>query len=747
MSAPQVLSAEATSSTEVVVTFDQDILVSSGYLRPASYFIDGGLFAVGVADNPGDPGKSVVLTTTGQLGGRIYKLTCSAALRADAGPNDYLDVAHASATFEGIAAPGDYVVANLRARSHPAGRRVELFWDDPTSPTVTHCRILRRQRAWQFEDGDPGDVIYDGAPLSATAGLPRFVDMGLFEQTWYYYTVLVSSTGGPPYTATAASRTLGLSTTGQETLDTAGILKQRVIPRTYLERDQEPPGLGTLEKYLTLIGGAADLLRAVLASALLVADWEETPYPFLTPVARSVGFEPEGEAYDFDTTRRVLLQLGSLLRSRGRLGTATAGRPGTGVLGAVYALVQWLVTAEEFGVEGRRLFGTADLVDGATETHTVAASVASAVGSITDPARAWSTDLWAGGRLLDGLGNWLDVASSTGTVATFATFPAAPSPWRTTLAAAATAGTRTATVASTARLQVGQRIQLWDAVGAVAETVEITSLNSATGVLTFWTVLQNSYAAASTVVSWDLTKPTVLWEGVVDAASALNSLVVNQAPPWAFGRWIGLKFKDAGGVVHTCTASSVTTITFTDGWTPSATDHFTVAAAFSGTTAQLVYTLENGYFPRLYDPRFDLALRGSRLDPFHYFYGGGGAGSLGGQFGAGDLGLFLLDSTIPIALGRTTSVSGNVLTDTGANYATDALAGAWLNPNQNGSRFVQIVSNSGTAITAAEDISDIAQNPQAYVVLSERNKHRYERLLARLPEFLPLGMRPRILFV
>jgi hypothetical protein len=247
-------------------------------------------------------------------------------------------------------------------------------------------------------------------------------------------------------------------------------------------------------------------------------------------------------------------------------------------------------------------------------------------------------------------------------------------------------------------------------------------------------------------------KPEASISGKTAAGSGVNVLAVGVfgAPlSWPMNRWAGLQVKDSFGGIHTATGSTADTITFGDGfaWVPGA--DFSIARTFTAGVANPYYEVHTGYLPLLYDPLFDLGLVGTRMDPFHYLYGG--RASLTGVFGACDLGLYViqdwLSRTVPVTVGRCTSVAGGVLTDLTASFVGGSLVGKMLLPNQNVPTMFEILDNTTTTITAAGDLAKYAVSGQAYVVLSARDAERYRRLIARLREFSGDDVCPRVLFL
>jgi hypothetical protein len=733
--APQLVSAQALDNVTVEVVYDQAMVVNAAYLDPASYSVDGGLFVLNVVDSPTNPGESVMLTTTAQVGDRAYVLTVSSALQQAAGPNAYLDPLYSSSAFVGIASPDAYVVTNLVARTHPAGGTIDLFWDNPQSPAPTHTKIIRRLRTWAFTKEDAGTVVYNGAALTSAADVPKITDTGLLEERYYYYQVFVRVS---PANYVQGVRTYGLSGYATATLNSKEIIKRRFIPKTYITNDLKPPQDGELDKYLTLIGGFTDLMRSHIGAVRLLADDEEAPDPFLDFKSRSRGFEPEGDAYDYDTKRRVLLQLQELWQRR-------ATEPG--VVQAVYALVLWLCEVYEFGAEPHtRLLMTYDPA-GPREDHVIPEGIH--VGTLEDTVSGvtWADHLWQDARLLDSMGNWIDVAdNSGGDTLTFAALPPTGR-WRRLVTANAAAGDTTLFIDSVLGLQVGQRVQVYDPTAVRAQVVEIVFMDPATGEIRFWNELRYNFTTANgCTVGFDIYAPEAAMigrtsGGVVDELEL--DLPASGVLKWITGQWIGFEVKGTNNVTRVVVDSDASKMYFDDGGVfPSGLVR--IARSFDGSNnPELHYAVMAGRHEFLFDPTFDHELRGTRLDPYSYLFGG--TAPLEGQFGPCDLGIFIT-SDVTVATSRVSSFAGSVLTDVSANYTTNELVGLYLNPNQNQDRMFPIVANTATTITVGSDLGAFARVNQAYFVLTARDATRYQRLRARIVEFMPDGLCPRILF-
>jgi hypothetical protein len=309
-------------------------------------------------------------------------------------------------------------------------------------------------------------------------------------------------------------------------------------------------------------------------------------------------------------------------------------------------------------------------------------------------------------------------------------------------------GATSVVVTSTVGLLVGQRVQLYDSSTGNSQVVEITAIVPSTGTVHFWNPLLVAMTTTATL-GWEIIKPEAFMRGSVpggEPAGEITITVPTGVMRWLYGQWIGYLFKDSGGTVHVITGSDATKIYYdaAEGVIPAG--NVDIAFTFSaGTPEQRYEVFGEGHRPTMFNPRFDWELRGTRLDPFYYF--ASGVLPLFGNFGPCDLGVYITTANVCDVLSRPSGVSGSVLTDASANFTVNALAGKYLNPNQNQTRMLKIVSNTATTITVAEDIENTAVVGIPYYVMSERNKNRFQRLSVRLQEFVASGVKARVLFL
>ena len=95
-------------------------------------------------------------------------------------------------------------VAGLKATSWCRGRRIDLSWSLPAG--VTDYQLLRSKRGFAEYITDPGNLLGGLTPTG-------FSDTGLEDGTFYYYTLFISFSAGPPYIyhVNDAAKVTGLS--------------------------------------------------------------------------------------------------------------------------------------------------------------------------------------------------------------------------------------------------------------------------------------------------------------------------------------------------------------------------------------------------------------------------------------------------------------------------------------------------------------------------------------------------------
>lgn len=746
MTAPKLLSALAVatssgtdvpSSNHVTLTFDQSMELSS-LLDPLRYSFDGGLLCSGAMEVPLSTTRVTLVTTT-QILGRAYRVFVSGIVENTSG--ELLNQNADTSTFSGYGSSAEYVVQDLVAMPNPAGSTIDLLWNDPPAGAPEKVIIFRRPRSWIFDETDPGTVVYSG-DLSGIDSDPLeeydrfFQDSGnsLVGDEFYYYTVAISLNPAAGFSEMAVSDRSRARSLCVGTFNAEGWLRAR-IPFKAQERDVEEAD-SFLAEPIALMSDWLTILRSSMRASLAAGAWTRTPHEVALGLTRSVGLNPPcGESYDFDTVRRALIRLTPRWGKKGR---------NDNLVEVVKILVGWLAVVQEFGVwERSRLFGTYDPDSRRTDGQVSDISDITRYGLTDDGRTPWQESEWAGSRLLDGFGNWIDVSGNGATSLTFSPESASD---RRLLLADLPLGQQYVEVESVFGVSVGQRVQIHDPATGNAEVIQVCLVQGNVRRLYFWNVLDFEYDTDS-YVSFQITKPVARMVGTVNASTtdSIEVAVPGGSLSWETNQWAGFILCDSGGTYRTVVSNTSDTLTFDDGLT-SPSGEFALARSYSGTDVGILhFWVYYGHTPRLYNPLFDNTLRGTRFDPYYYLYSGR-SGSRLGRWGSCDMGVYILSSDAVVVASRWTSVGENYLTDTSANWSTDELVGMYLNPNQNQTNLLLIVANTNDTVTVAGRVDSLAVSGQAYVVFTARNAARYRALVSALPSFVMEDVHPRVLF-
>lgn len=226
----------------------------------------------------------------------------------------------------------------------------------------------------------------------------------------------------------------------------------------------------------------------------------------------------------------------------------------------------------------------------------------------------------------------------------------------------------------------------------------------------------------------------------------------------------GYRIVDSANVLMTVTATeyivdgSPSEVTVDSPGAPSTgvaavTFNYVLGAAFANRDPVVALSVWTGCPTFLYDPLMDVTLRDTFspdvLNPHDVLYSGGVL--IGVAFQPGDT-ILTIQSGIAKFVGSATSVSGNTLTDTSANFGPNGTNEQhYLNPNQNQKRTWRIISNTTTTLTVEPDIpgvtlEQVAGDGSRYAVL-ELKVNRFYEILARLADlFIPVISRLFIFF-
>lgn len=162
------------------------------------------------------------------------------------------------------------------------------------------------------------------------------------------------------------------------------------------------------------------------------------------------------------------------------------------------------------------------------------------------------------------------------------------------------------------------------------------------------------------------------------------------------------------------------------------------------------YTIEGRYYVYqgnhylLFDPLIPFEFRNTLRDPAAFLFGSGSPRTLTSLGGLGDFELPIAILNAATAVGRSTNLSGSVLTDANANFTVGALIGLRLNPNAIQDQSYVIVDNTSTTITVTGNLEATADIGNNYYVIDEEGSIKTQRLRQVLPQFVPHYLTPII---
>lgn len=736
VAAVQVVSGvDTASSSHVTLTFDQAMALPTA---PDAVSFDGGIRPLAIMSVPGQTSRFTVQVTE-QTQNQLYRVFVSSGVMSGGG--EYVNASFDNMEFVGYGAQPLYVVHELVSCPSAEGRKISLFWSDPESGAPQTVTIIRRTGTWPtFPAEDGGVVVFNGLP----SGLPSnpnkddsrryFLDTGLVADVFYYYVVLVSESPGAAIAAMSYSpncQTYELSI-GELPEAAAYLESQGMVPSIFLEDDAPHQ---VLKPFVEMLGGAVSLLRGQAMATLLQSDPLRCPHPFLADRCRAMGFEPEGDSYDLDTHRRLVAGIVPVLARKGM----TAA-----IVDLAHLLTLWAVEVVQFGIGARAKY--LSTFGGMVSMGEYNPTAAYSGYTMTDQGRSpWFVDSWVGGTMRDSFGNLLEVKSNGSTSLTFVPEDS----WdKITFSGTLNSSTQSAVVSSVEGLKVGQRVHLRNTANDAAEVIQLTYIDGSTKVVRWWNRLQGSYAGATSFISWRITRPCPALVGnCATNGSELIGVGDMDSLQWTVDQWVGFQVRDAGGTVRNVVSNTETTIT-TDGGGNPPLGLFMLAKTFDGLNPMTDYIVTLEPYSTLYDPLYDLALRGTRFDPYSYIFTPGIlTGRLNGHPGPCSIGVYVRSPEAVTAKGKWSSANTSEITDTNQNFVNDALVGLYLNPNQGQTRFFPIISNTATKITVAGDISGLVVENQPYFVMTGRNVARYQALVRRLPELVEDGNSIQILFI
>jgi hypothetical protein len=710
---PTIISALALDHHRVAVHFSSPMLVDAALLTPQNFVVSGGLQVLGVnADVP----DTVSLQTSNQVGGKQYRLSVNTTIRDFGGTT--VDENNNAALLEGVATPTALTVGQLRAFTHPDGRRIDLKWNNPDA-LFTHIKIVRRTRGVPF-DAQDGTPIFEGEGTFDTYSDTQ----GLQDNTFYYYAVLLSDDG--------VSYTLDANTSTVECLairpiQSAQWLRNNALPAWVQERALTlAPDRDLLNPVVRTLGAALDLMRGELEAYRSSANQDVSASSLLGGYNRTLNFEPEA-SFDMAALRRLPLHLLNIYKAKT---TAPA------LIQLVKVLTMWNSNIVEFGdTQGGSLLRTYDGASSLDRGQGDDATLTIARGQLVDSSKAWPADKWQNGYLEDALGHIIGVTGNTADTLTLA--PAADPVCL--VNGLCSAGTRLLVVNDVGTLRERGYIQISD--DDNAQVAQIFDVDAVSG-LTLQEPLQYTFGPGARVYIL-----TDILDGEVTGTGTVAGNVLTDATKlWVSTQWRGYKLLTSDNAVQTIVASTANSVTVPSNPVPgpyAIAKDFVLGPSFADHKPVYGYTVYEGSHNLTFEPLNDLTLAGTLNDPYKRTYAG--LTSLGSGFTNDDFAIFI-ERGVAAAVGRVGAASVNTIEDAGGALVPHSLQGMYLNPNRKQTQLFEIVDNDEHVITVNRSLAGLATEGDFYFVLKQRDALRYNRLNAVIPQFIPRFTRAFLAF-
>lgn len=720
--------------TETVdLTFSEKVLRSSAVFSLGSYSIPG----VKVYGAAPISDTVVRLRTSPQASGKKYTLNVVGDLR---GAVAFIPLTNRWGAYTASVGYPPFVVKNLKARPRCEGNQIHLTWKNPASTIA--ITIHRRSKGYPFDLTDAATEVYNGPSIET------FLDTGLEGNTFYYY--LVVATNNPSYATgvdlvkiTKDSRVMGLSIESLNSKDTF-FWRQATRDERHLDAlpVSEGGGAGFLERWFTIMGCWLDTLRGWTKALENNTDDDRAPLHVTAARVRSLGALPEGDSYDFLTTRRMALGLVAQYQIRGSC---------AGIVDAVKMLTLWDSACVDLGNGDGCPSGAVGLktYDGTSALlYGEGSDITSPFAKMTDPSGLGAASDWAGGKLLGWVG---DVACVEDNTLTEAKLYLSPKDLELT-SDLAFGGTH---VSLNSVLGIKKGIAIEIRTNAAGHISEVASVDYAGKTVVLVSPSTHNFPSGATV---SVGKSFLRAEYYSEAGVAVTSLggqttITDTTAEWEENQWKGHYLCPEGNGKYLITGNSKTELFFGSGFAIGAIKYgiafdYTVGVDFEHRIPHYKYKLSSGYHSTIYNPLLDFQARGSRYDFYSRMYFGPGA-NLVGAWGPNDVGVYITTKGIPVTMGETAGVVLNVfqLDPNQDPPGVDGWVGMYLNPNQNQKQLFRIVANTATTVTVAGDITSLCIPGQRYYVLKKRDAMRYQRLDKRLrTEFTDADAKPHIFF-
>lgn len=600
-------------------------------------------------------------------------------------------------------------ITGLVAKSFPEGRRVDLTWTNPVG--VTRIRIRRSAFSHPRFTDDPGDNVYDGAPIEAFVdgvytGALATSNVALSPDTLYHYTVFYSFSTAPyVWLRTDACEVTGLSLEAYEA---------QFYRHVYSREMRQADGAATrgtsrylLQKFADMPQAWVNVMRGMCKLLMRLRDPEEGPAGrvgesknqrgILKAHAWEFGI-PVDDSYDVALLRRIVMGIYPVLQQKG-------SKDGLVALAKLYT--GWDSRADQ-DVDPRGgviRYQSLHDTEAVRLSHTATVLAQDADVSVTGEVTLRTARLFTATGALAGA---YDVEEPPEFVMD-------------------ALGTYAAVSSADAASLGNQRLVFTNAAAKLRKELVLT-LSAASG-----STVEISVAAGS--YPWQYPSPAA-------------------APVFGWNAFAGLKLMDSAGTTRTVVSSEPTAY--------SGTTKLTLSGAVVNGAGSVAYAYDPAgatYAGRIPLTRLYLYRGGVSLTPHTLWDARLLTQNLGGPWsprtGMGStLAPYEAPSPVEAALwvqnahldkGQATSVGALSLTDTSKAWTVNAYQGSYLLPHWGQHRLFRIAHNSAdTLVVEPTDglrVTSVAMAGAPYVVLDRRNALRYLQLSRVLSLFCPDGER------
>jgi hypothetical protein len=617
-------------------------------------------------------------------------------------------------------------ISDLKAKTWCEGKRIDLSWANPTGtvPAIAQMRIVRSQYSYLTSYDEPGDEIYIGTAIEAFidgvyTGPITTSNTALDEDKFYYYTIFMSYdvTAGPTRIwiriDPSPDHVEGLSI--KDYFAKEGHYVYGLLPRAYRRRDSEPERGADryrLRNYCLFLQCGINMYRGWMEGMLRLRDPDTGPAGRLGVASNQLGLL-SASAWDLGIGTESSFDAGVLRRiALGIIGVYKKKGTCPGLVSLAKVMTTWDTRCDEMiepvcGInrifrlwDGESYFGFVNDEIAADPNYTPPGTVvidSTVAGQLTIP----KVDVVDAG----GTGSALPLTSSA--------IPTAVS--------ALTDLGDFACIDDVDEVGADYVITFTDPTAFLR--CEIVGAGTG-GVGTFQIT-----SIDTTSYPWQFPTPLV-------------------EPLYGINAFKGKKLQDSTGAIHDVLSNVGTTGGVTDLVlaTNPATGAFSIAEDFGaggGTFAtrephlNLRFIVGESSFTAdtIWDTRL---LNELAFGPWSLITGLGSIGGLSATPGPADVILWVANQHN--VLSRSTAIESNVLTDTTQTWTTNEWAGYYLLPNWGTSKLYKIVGNIATELyvtVSGGGLETVATAGTYFVILTDENAARYQRLTRLLTNFVP----------